>query len=144
MRNSSGALARAFFAAAVLLGAAAPARALTIQATYDASITGNPNAAAIEATIGQAIAIYQSTFFDPVTIPIKFAAASSGLGGSLKWLVGASYPSVRDQLSGDRTSAADFTAVSHLPGGTTFAGSSSVYLSIANAMAMGYVFDPAT
>src|SRR4029077_13677292 len=37
---------------------------LTIQASFDSSITGNPNAAVIEATITRAIAIYESLFTD--------------------------------------------------------------------------------
>jgi hypothetical protein len=45
---------------------------LTIHATFDSSITGNPNAAAIEAMINRAISIYESLFSDPITIQIRF------------------------------------------------------------------------
>lgn len=48
---------------------------LVIHATFDASITGNPNAAAIEASINQAIAIYESLFADPITIEVYFRYA---------------------------------------------------------------------
>src|SRR5215468_8688699 len=41
-----------------------PTSGLTIQATFDSSITGNPNAAMIEATINRAISIYESLFTD--------------------------------------------------------------------------------
>ena len=41
---------------------------LTIHATFDSSITGNPNSAAIQATINRAISIYESLFSDPITI----------------------------------------------------------------------------
>src|SRR5215472_2529553 len=54
-----------------------PTTGLTIQATFDSSITGQPNAAAIEATINQAISIYESLFTDPITIPIRFRYATA-------------------------------------------------------------------
>jgi len=53
-----------------------PTTGLTIQATFDSSITGQPNAAVIEATINQAISIYESLFTDPITIPIRFRYAT--------------------------------------------------------------------
>ena len=45
---------------------------LNVHPTFDSSITGNSNAAAIEAMINRAIAIYESLFSDPVTIQIRF------------------------------------------------------------------------
>ncbi len=51
---------------------------LMINPTFDSSITGNPNAAAIEAMINRAIAIYESLFSDPITIPILFRYANAG------------------------------------------------------------------
>src|SRR5690349_19231636 len=44
--------------------------ALVINATFDASITGNGNAAAIEAMINQAVAIYENQFNDPIAVDI--------------------------------------------------------------------------
>src|SRR6266576_4897150 len=43
---------------------------LIIHPTFDSSITGNPNAAAIEAMIDAAISICESLFSDPITIEI--------------------------------------------------------------------------
>ena len=57
-----------------------PATGLTIEATFDSSITGDPNAAAIEATINRAIAIYESLFSDPITIQIRFRYSTTGPG----------------------------------------------------------------
>lgn len=54
---------------------------LVIHATFDSSITGNPNAAAIQATINQAISIYESLFSDPVTIEIRFRYATTEPNG---------------------------------------------------------------
>jgi hypothetical protein len=49
-----------------------PATGLMIDPTFDNSITGKPNAVAIEAMINRAIAIYESLFRDPITIHILF------------------------------------------------------------------------
>src|SRR5206468_1524899 len=55
---------------------------LDIHATFDSSITGNPNAAAIEAMINRAISIYESRFSDPITIQILFRYATNGPDGT--------------------------------------------------------------
>lgn len=55
---------------------------LTIQPTFDASITGDPHAAAIEAMINQAISIYQSLFTDPITVRILFRYATTEVNGN--------------------------------------------------------------
>jgi hypothetical protein len=60
----------------------APTTGLTIHPTFDSSITGNPNAAAIQAMINRTIAIYESLFSDPVTIQIRFRYATTEPDGS--------------------------------------------------------------
>jgi hypothetical protein len=55
---------------------------LTIHATFDSSITGNPNAAAIEGMINRAISFYESLFSDPITIPIRFRFATTAPDGT--------------------------------------------------------------
>ena len=59
-----------------------PTTGLNIQATFDGSITGHPNAAAIQAMINRAISIYESLFSDPITIQIRFRYATTGPNGS--------------------------------------------------------------
>src|SRR5260370_1352555 len=59
-----------------------PTTGLIIHATFDSSITGNPNAAAIEAMINRAISIYESLFSDPVTIQIRFRYATPAPNGT--------------------------------------------------------------
>jgi hypothetical protein len=59
-----------------------PSTGLTIHPTFDSSITGDPNATAIEAMINRAIAIYESLFSDPITIEIRFRYASTGPDGT--------------------------------------------------------------
>jgi len=59
-----------------------PTTGLIIHATFDSSITGNPNAAAIEAMINRAVSIYESLFSDPITIEILFRYATTLPDGS--------------------------------------------------------------
>ena len=54
---------------------------LTIHPTFDNSITGNPNAAAIQAMINRAISFHESLFSDPITIQIRFRYATTAPGG---------------------------------------------------------------
>ena len=59
---------------AAVLGTAVPASAgLTIIPIFDATITSDPNAAQIEATINTAIADFQSKFADPITVTITLS-----------------------------------------------------------------------
>ena len=58
-------------------GTTTPTTGLTIHPTFDSSITGNSNAAAIEAMINRAIAIYESLFRDPITMQIRFRYATT-------------------------------------------------------------------
>jgi hypothetical protein len=54
---------------------------LVIHPTFDSSITNNPNAAAIQATINRAISFHESLFSDPITIQIRFRYATNGEDG---------------------------------------------------------------
>jgi Bacterial Ig-like domain len=56
--------------------------ALTINPTFDTTITSLPNATAIEATINQTIAAYEAIITDNVTVNITFKSMSTGLGMS--------------------------------------------------------------
>src|SRR5262249_1995473 len=98
---------------------------LTIHATFDSSITGNPNAAAIEAMINRAISFHESLFSDPVTIQIRFRYATTLPNGNpipmgslarsdfvfytIPWNV------VVDALRADATTSNDNLAVASLP-----------------------------
>src|SRR5205085_11026345 len=55
--------------------------ALTINPTFAANITSDPNAAVIMATINRTIAAYQSFISDNITVDITFQEGG-GLGGS--------------------------------------------------------------
>jgi hypothetical protein len=55
---------------------------LVINATFDSSITSNANSAAIQSMINQAIANYQSTFTDPITVSILFRYSTTQPNGA--------------------------------------------------------------
>jgi len=55
---------------------------LIINATFDSSITSNPNSSAIQAAINHVIAIYESLFADPVTVSILFRYSSTRPNGT--------------------------------------------------------------
>jgi FG-GAP-like repeat len=59
-----------------------PTTGLIINPTFDNSITGNPNAAAIEAMINRAISVHESLFSDPITIQIRFRYSTTGPDGT--------------------------------------------------------------
>jgi FG-GAP-like repeat len=67
---------------ATVRSATQPATGLNINPTFDSSITGNPNAAAIEAAINRAISIYESLFSDPITIQIRFRYSTTQPNGT--------------------------------------------------------------
>ena len=70
-----------------------PAQAnLIINPTFDSSITGDPNSAAIQATINLAISVYEAKLLDPITVNITFKEGG-GLGGSNFSLFGVTYAS---------------------------------------------------
>src|SRR5881392_1554159 len=115
---------------------------LIINATFDGSITSNPNAAAIEAAVNRAIAIFESLFSDRLTIPILFRYSTKGADGSP--LAGVSqsefavYPipwsAYINALAADSRSSNDFTARASLP---SSALSANVVGSSANGRAIG-------
>ncbi len=61
----------------VMTSATSTGTGLVINPTFDSSITGNPNAAAIESMINRAIALYQPLFNDPITVEMLFRYAST-------------------------------------------------------------------
>jgi hypothetical protein len=55
---------------------------LVINPTFDSSILNDPNSAAIQSMINQAIAIYQSLFSDPITVKIFFRYSNTEVNGN--------------------------------------------------------------
>ena len=119
--------------------AAAPARALTIVAAYDTSITNHPQAATIEGTINTALSQYQTTIQDPVTVNITFIRAYAGLGASSTAWTKSSYTNYLNALRLHASSQDDVVALEHLPSGphNPIDGNDSLYLKTAQARALG-------
>jgi hypothetical protein len=102
-----------------------PTTGLIIHATFDSSITNNPNAAAIEAMINRSISIYESLFSDPITIQIYFRYATTGPDGTpLPNVIGQSdsivyvvpWSTFINALTADATTSNDNVANASLPG----------------------------
>ena len=99
---------------------------LVIHATFDSSIIGNPNSAAIQATINQAISIYESLFMDPIMIEIRFRysttqpngdpmpAGSVGQSNYVYYTI--AWNTYINALRADATTGNDNSATASLPG----------------------------
>lgn len=116
------------------------AAGLVIIPTWDSTITSDPNAATIEATITTAIQQYEALFSDPITVNIKFAEMGSGLGHSSTFISTISYPSFLSALTSDAKTTNDTIALAHLPPGSAnpVNGNAAVTLSLPNLRALGF------
>ena len=124
---------------------------LVITPTFDGSITGNPNSAAIQSMINQAIALYQPLFNDPITVEILFRYSNTAADGTplpagtlarsnfvvyvVPWNV------YINALNADATTANDSSANGTLPGSSlstnitpSSAGGRAVWLNTPPAM----------
>jgi len=121
---------------------------LTIRATFDSSIATRPNAAAIEATINQAISIYESTFSDPITIQILFRYATSnpdgtvlaGPSSNLSVVYATGWDTWISSLKAAATTSNDSAAIASLPGNALSTG---IVATGANGRALGLNTPPA-
>ena len=139
---ASVAIAFAFLANA---NSASADMALSITPTFGASITGDPNGAAIIAVINSAIDYYEATFTTKtavvVDVTIKFDSMGSGLGGSLTGLNKLRYKAVIDALiAASSGNATDTTALAHLPSAVAnpVTGSDFINGKTANLRALGF------
>ncbi len=112
---------------------------LVITPTFDSSITSDPNAAAIEGVVNQAINTYETRFSDPINVTITFQEMNSGLGSSNWWYYNISYQTFINALIADASTADDAIALAHLPHGATnpVDGSTSINVKTANLRAIG-------
>jgi len=135
----------------VMTGATATGTGLVISPTFDSSITNNPNAAAIEAMINRAIAIYESLYSDPITVFILFRYSttrpdgtpfgSSNLIAVSDYVVYApSWNTFISALRADAKTANDTTANSSLPSNAL---SANIVHSSADGRAVGRDTPPA-
>ena len=127
-----------------------PTTGLVINPTFDTSITSNPNSAAIQSAINQAIAKYQALFSESMTVSIYFRYTTTNPGGgplpagvlassrfvyyTIPWNV------YLNALRADAKTANDSSANATLP---TSALSTSVEPSSADGRAVGLNTPPA-
>jgi hypothetical protein len=115
------------------------AKHLVIVPTFDASITDDPQAATIEATIDKAIDQYETTYATPITVKIYFEEGP-GLGSSETPHYYYSYYDYRNALAAHVTTADQRSALASLPAGMTnpVNGGRDIDLTQANARALGF------
>ena len=124
-----------------LVGVAPAHGNLVINATFDSSITGDPNAAVIEGTINSVIALYEASFSDPITVEITFQEMTSGLGSSsTAYGNGVPYSTYYTMLAAAATTAADAAALALLPAGSNNPanGSTTMEMTLPNGRALGF------
>jgi hypothetical protein len=114
---------------------------INIIPNFDSSITSDPQAATIEATIKAAISVYHQNFSDPITVNITFAEMADGLGlssGTYYNLI--PYTSYRAALVSHATTADDTNALAHLPNslGNPVTGDPNMTLNYALCRALGF------
>ncbi len=101
----------------ILFGLASPVRAMTINVTYDSSVTSLPNAAQVEAAVASAVETFQILYTNAITVNITVSFSSSvGLGQSSTQLTGnPAYSDLVNALAATSTTAADSNSVASLP-----------------------------
>jgi len=98
---------------ATFCGLDLPVKALTIIPSFDSSITGDPNATAIEAGINAAIQVFETNIADNATININFVADPNvGLAQSLVYYEQVNYSDYVNALIANAKSSNDFLALS--------------------------------
>jgi phage-related baseplate assembly protein len=123
---------------------------LVITPTFDTSITGNPNSAAIQSMINQAVALYQPLFSDPITVHIYFRYSNTEVNGtplpagvlarSNFVVYSVPWTTYINALTADATTANDTSANASLPGSSL---SANVVPSSAGGRAVGLNTPPA-
>jgi hypothetical protein len=123
---------------------------LMINPTFDSSITGDPNSAAIQTMIQRAIGIYESLFSDPITIEILFRYSTTAPNGdplpagavsvSFSTIYTVPWNHFASALRADATTSNDNRANASLPGTPL---SANIAPSSANGRAVGLDTPPA-
>jgi hypothetical protein len=129
-----------FLCGAAVFGLAASAYCLTIVPTFDSSITGDPNAAAMEAAINAAITVFETNYTGTDVVQIDFISDSTvGLGESTTWTSDFSYSSYLTALKSTAADANDTNALSKLPNGThdPVINGTQIHLTLALARHLG-------
>jgi len=126
---------------AVFIFAEPPAaQSLTIIPTFDVSITGNANAAQIEAAINAAISALETNIIDNLTVKIDFVDDPTvDLGQSSTWGDNYSYSNYIAALRNRAVSANDIHSLGKLPYATNdpVIGATQIYFNLTLARNLG-------
>ena len=118
-----------------------PARAnIVITPTFEASITSDPNSAAIISTINQAISFYESNITNSIIVSMDFGEMGTGLGQSSTFIGTIGYSQYLSALQGNSSGdAVDLSALASLPAGPNnpVNGDLNIVLTTANLRALG-------
>ncbi|APW63317.1 NF038122 family metalloprotease [Paludisphaera borealis] len=101
-------------AASMLCSNAQAYSGLTINATFDSSITSLPDAVAIEGAINSAISVLEHDISSPITVSILFQNMNSGLGESTSGVYTLSYFDYYNALKAHMTTPEQLTALASL------------------------------
>jgi hypothetical protein len=118
---------------------------LVIIPTFDSSITSDPHAASIIATINMAVNFYEANITTPVTVNITYQEMPSGLGQSNTFFGAITYSqylaALQAHSSGD---AVDTAALASLPSDPSnpVNGNTTVDVTTANLRALGFNATP--
>jgi hypothetical protein len=114
---------------------------LDIVPTFAPSITNDPKAATIEATINAAIQVYEGWISTPITVNITYGETTSGLANSSTSLVSPAitYTALRSALAARATTPDAVAAVASLPVQTNnpVNGTPNIQIKTAQARALG-------
>src|SRR5260370_12437906 len=114
--------------------------AILFNPVFDSTITNDPNAVTIKATINSALAVYSAKISNNITVELNFAEMTTGLGQSSTYFSNISYSSFMTALiAGASSDTTDTTALAHLPNGTInpVDGSTTISVTTANLPALG-------
>ena len=111
---------------------------VTIVPTFDSN-AGTAIDAATQTVINNAIAFYQSTLSNNITVPIYFYNMSSGLGQSTFFIYTVSYSNYRNALGTHAVSADDVTALATTSAATNpVNGQANISVKGPNLLALGF------
>jgi hypothetical protein len=110
---------------------------LTIIPTFNSTGATSIDAAT-QTVINNAIAFYQNTFTNNITVNIEFHNMSTGLGQSLTFIFNVPYTTYCPALAASATSPDDMTAIANTPcGSNPINGNASIGVKSPNGMALG-------
>lgn len=114
----------------IMFGLATPARALTLNVTYDSSVTSLPDATQVETAFAAAVQTVEDLYTNPITVNITVYwgdtgpfSGGIGLGASYTLSLGPyTYAELTNALRAARMTPADYSSVASLPGSDPVAG----------------------